>query len=144
MPLYWVTMLGDRYVLSYDWLNGANFYNFYCNSKSKEDFIYATSCFLRLNQQKSCVQNNVLLDLVLTNINNLSVSVSGNMLVATDYYHQPLVLSFKLNYDSQYTCLISGVIMGTQLICYLIIPNIILSDRVFYVQILLIMQFIIS
>jgi hypothetical protein len=68
-------MLGDFNVSNYDWFNGIPSSNsYYCN-KIKENLIHAISCFLGLNQH-NYVSHSALLDLVFTNISDLSVSIS--------------------------------------------------------------------
>jgi hypothetical protein len=62
---------------------------YYCN-KVKGNLIHATSCFLGLNQHNNSVSNSALLDLVLTNINDLRVSVLNYPMVASDNCHPPL------------------------------------------------------
>jgi hypothetical protein len=89
-------MLGDFNTPNFDWLNGTSLSNSYYYNKIKGNSLYTTSCFLGLNQHNSYVPNSALLDLVFTNISDLSVSVSNYPLVAPDNYHPPLVLEFKL------------------------------------------------
>jgi hypothetical protein len=102
---YRVIVLGDFYVPKFDWLNGTPLSNCYYYNKVKGNLIYATSCFLGLNQHNNSVPNRALLDLVFTNINELCVSLSNYPVVAPDNYHPPLNLDFKLTLDSQLTFL---------------------------------------
>jgi hypothetical protein len=64
--------------------------------------------FLDLSQHNSFVQTNILLDVLFTNINILSVSVSNFPIVTSDYYHPLLSLDFKLTYctrPSRHLCI---------------------------------------
>jgi hypothetical protein len=63
---------------------------------------HANSCFLDLNQHNSSVPNDALLDLILTNVNDLFVSISYYPIVTLDNYHPPLV-DFKLIFDCKPT-----------------------------------------
>jgi hypothetical protein len=70
-------------------------------SKIKGNLIHATSRLLGLYQHNSSVSNSALLGLVLTNINDLRVSVSDCPLIAPDNYRPPPHLNFKLTVDFQ-------------------------------------------
>jgi hypothetical protein len=99
--LYRVIILGDFTVPKYDWINGTPLPNCHYYSKIKGNLIQATSCLLGLYQHNSSVANGTLFDLVLTNINDLRVSVSDFPTVAPDNYHPPLHLNLKLTVDFQ-------------------------------------------
>jgi hypothetical protein len=83
-----------------------SFSNSYYYHKIKGNSLHTTFCFLGLNQHNNCVPNSALLDLVFTNISDLSVSISNYLSVAPDNYHPPLVLEFKLFYHSQFATLV--------------------------------------
>jgi hypothetical protein len=74
-------------VPKYDWINGTQLSNCHYYSEIKGNLIHATSCLLGLYQHNSSVPNSALFDLVLTNINDLRVSVSAFPMVAPDNYH---------------------------------------------------------
>jgi hypothetical protein len=99
--LYRVIILGDFNVPKYDWIYGTPLPNCHYYSKIKGNLIHATSCLLGLYQHNSSVPNSALLDRVLTNINDLRVSVSDFPMVAPDNYHPPLHLNLKLTVDFQ-------------------------------------------
>jgi hypothetical protein len=88
-------------VLKYDWINDTPLPNCHYYSKIKSNLVHATSCLLGLYQHNSSVPNITLLDLVLTNINDLRVSVSDFPMISPDNYHPPLSLNFKLTIDFQ-------------------------------------------
>jgi hypothetical protein len=88
---YRVIMLGDFNVPRYNWLNGTQLSNCHYYNKIKGNLIYATSCFLDLNQPNNYISSSALLDLVFTNINDLCVSLSYYPMVAPDNYHPPLI-----------------------------------------------------
>jgi hypothetical protein len=99
--LYRVIILGDFNVPKCDWINDTSLPNCHYCSKVKGNLIHATSCLLGLYQHNSSVPNSALLDLVLTNINDLRVSVYDFPIVAPDNYHPPLHLNLKLTVDFQ-------------------------------------------
>jgi hypothetical protein len=103
---YLVIILDDFNVPKYGWLNGTPLSNCYYYDKIKGNLIYATSCFLDLNQPNNYISSSALLDLVFTIINDLCVSISNYPVAAPDNYHPPLNLDFKLTFDSQLTFLI--------------------------------------
>jgi hypothetical protein len=88
-------------VPKYNWISGTPLPNCHYYSKIKGYLTHATSCLLGLYQHNSSVPNSALLDLVLTNINDLRVSVSDFPMVAPDNYHPPLHLNLKLTVDFQ-------------------------------------------
>jgi hypothetical protein len=94
-------MLGDFNVPKCDRINGSLLPNCYYYSKTVGHLIHTTSCFLGLYQYNNSVPNSALLNLVLTNLNDLCVSVSDCPTVAPDNYHPPLHLDLKLTFDSQ-------------------------------------------
>jgi hypothetical protein len=57
------------------------------------------TCFLGLEQCNSSTMNDALLDLVFSNISNLSVSSSCFAVVNPDRYHPPLNLDLELIFD---------------------------------------------
>jgi hypothetical protein len=93
--LYRAITLGDFNVPKYGWINGTPLPNCHYCSKSKGNLIHATSCLLGLYQHNSSVPNSALLDLVLTNINDLRVSVSDFLwlLPTTTIPHFILILN---------------------------------------------------
>jgi hypothetical protein len=63
-----------------------------------------TSCFLGLNQHNNSVPYSTLLDFVFTSSNVMTcISITNYPLVASDNYHLPLNLDFKLTFDCQST-----------------------------------------
>jgi hypothetical protein len=99
--LYRAIILGDFNVPNYDWINGTTLPNCHYCSKIKGNLIHATSRLLALYQHNSSVANNALLDLILTNINDLRVSVSDFPMVVPANYHPPFHLNLKLTVDFQ-------------------------------------------
>jgi hypothetical protein len=88
-------------VPKYDWINGTPLTNCHYYSKIKDNLIHATSCLPDLYQHNSSVPNSALLDHVLTNVNDLRISVSDFPMVAPDNYHPRLHLNLKLTVDLQ-------------------------------------------
>jgi hypothetical protein len=84
---YPVILTGDFNVPNYNWSYGTPLPDAHYYSKIKENLFYATTCFLGLNQHKDTVPNCTLLDLVFTNITDLSVSISDFYMVSPDKYH---------------------------------------------------------
>jgi hypothetical protein len=99
--LHRVIILDDFNVLKYDWINDTPLPNRHYYSKIKSNLVHAICCLLGLYQHNSSVQNIALLDLVLTIINDLRVSVSDFPMIAPYNYHPPLSLNFKLTIDFQ-------------------------------------------
>jgi hypothetical protein len=77
---------------------------YYCN-KGKGNFINVASCLLGPQSAQQLCSNCALLDVLFTNINILSVSISNYPTITPDNYHPLLNLDFKLTYDCQHTFL---------------------------------------
>jgi hypothetical protein len=60
--------------------------------------------FTELDQHNNCVANSALLDLVFSNIDDLSASITSFPVVTTDKYHPPL-LKFKLTLNCHHISL---------------------------------------
>jgi hypothetical protein len=86
---------GDYNVPNYNWSYGSPLPDAHYYSKMKGNLFLAAICFLGLNQHDT-VPNGSLLDLVFTNMNDLSVSISDFSMVSLDKYHPPLLLDFQL------------------------------------------------
>jgi hypothetical protein len=87
-------MLRNFNFRKYDWHNGTPLSNRYSYIKTQGHLIYATSCFLGLNQHKISVPNNALLDLLLTYNNYLCNSVSDCPMVAAHVMPQLILVSW--------------------------------------------------
>jgi hypothetical protein len=73
--------------------------NSYYYNKIKRYFHTAT-CFLGLDQRNNAIINSALLDLVFSNISDLSACSSSSPVVTRNKYHPPLLLDFSLTPDS--------------------------------------------
>jgi hypothetical protein len=98
-------MLGDFNVPNYDWINGASLPNSYYYNKIKGNLFHTATCFLGLEQRNDTATHSALLELVFSNISNLSASISSFSVVTPDKYHPPLLLFFKLTLNCHSTSL---------------------------------------
>jgi hypothetical protein len=57
------------------------------------------TCLFGLDQHNNSVVNSALLDLVFSNISDLSVSISSAPVVTRNKFHPPLPLDYKLTFD---------------------------------------------
>jgi hypothetical protein len=62
----------------------------YYYNKIKGNSIHMATCFLFLDQQNNSIINSALLDLVSSNISDLSASLSSSLVVTPEKYHPPL------------------------------------------------------
>jgi hypothetical protein len=93
---YRVIMFRDFNVPNYNWTNGEPLPNSYYYNEIKVNSIHTTTCFLGLEQCNSSILNEALLDLVFSNVSDLSVSSSCFAVVTPDKYHPPLNLDLEL------------------------------------------------
>jgi hypothetical protein len=74
--------------------------NPYYYNKIKGNSIHMTTCFLGFDRLNNTIENSALLDLVFSNISDLSISVSSSLVVTPDKYHPPLPhFNFTLDCD---------------------------------------------
>jgi hypothetical protein len=100
-------------ILSGDYnLSGTKFYNNtfglkYIGTRSqKSDIIFNSFSSLNLYQMNACVNDfGSTLDLIFTDVKNLTVSLSNQHLVKLDRYHPALQLDLEINYNNAHTCL---------------------------------------
>jgi hypothetical protein len=93
---------------TYYWIDGALFHNFYYHyNKIKRNSVHRATYFLSLDQRSNSVINNVLLDLILSNISGLSVYILRSPVVGPDKYHPPLLPDFTLILDCHVVSLTS-------------------------------------
>jgi hypothetical protein len=99
---YRVIMLCAFNIPKYDWINGAPLPNSYCYKKIKGNHIYTATCFLGFDQRNNSTVNSALLDLVFSDISDISAYISSSPVVTSDKYHPPLLLDFNLTLNSSY------------------------------------------
>jgi hypothetical protein len=94
-------MLGVFHVPGDDWINSTPLSNFnYCN-KIKGNSIHTPTSFLAPHQGNNSIINCALLDLVFSDISDISVSISDNPVVTPDNDHPPLLFDLNLTLVSQ-------------------------------------------
>jgi hypothetical protein len=89
-------MVGDFNVSGFDWKSGVSLPNFHYYSKLKGHAIYSSTCFLNPNQCIDTAGSHNLLDLMFSNLSDLSVDPVDPGLIKPDNYHPPLIINISL------------------------------------------------
>jgi hypothetical protein len=89
-------MLGNFNVSNYDWINSVPFPYSYHYNKIKGNSVHTATCFLVLDQRNNSIISSTLLDLVFSDITDISPSISSSPVVTSVKYHPPLLLGFNL------------------------------------------------
>jgi hypothetical protein len=108
-------MVGDFNAPSFDWKRGLSLPNSHYYSKFNGNAIYTSKCLLNLNQCTKTAASSNLLDLIFSNLSDLSVDPVDPGLIKPDNYHPPLIINICLfiatcvqNYAYSYRKLSSG------------------------------------
>lgn len=76
----------DLILPNYNWSIGTPMHDSYCCSKMKRNLMYMIVCFLGLNQHNDSLSNNLLLNLVFSNIRDSLLSISYFHMGSLDSY----------------------------------------------------------
>ncbi|PNF20040.1 hypothetical protein B7P43_G05817 [Cryptotermes secundus] len=92
-----VIMVGDFNAPGFDWKSGLALPNSHYYSKLKGDAIYTSTCLLNLNQCIDNVSGSNLLDLIFSNLSDISITPVDSGLIKPDNYHPPLIINICLS-----------------------------------------------
>jgi hypothetical protein len=95
---YRVFLLGDFNVPGFSWDKGMPAPHCHYYTKLKGEAIHSATCFLGLSQYNHSVGNSNLLDLVCSNIANISLHHVEYGLVQSDHFHPPFIIDVSMSH----------------------------------------------
>ena len=95
-----IILLGDFNVPGFDWGDGVFHEILHYNSFAKGSELFASTCYLTLNQINNTVPSKNLLDLIFSNFDDVSVHCATHPMVKEDNYHPSLTLQIALPFLS--------------------------------------------
>ncbi|PNF33582.1 hypothetical protein B7P43_G14684 [Cryptotermes secundus] len=93
-----VIMVGDFNAPGFDWKSGLALPNSHYYSKLKGDAIYTSTCLLNLNQCIDNVRSSNLLDLIFSNLSDISITPIHSGPIKPDNYHKTECLYQKFSF----------------------------------------------
>jgi hypothetical protein len=88
-------MVGDFNAPGFDWKSDMSLPNSHYYSKLKGGAIYTFTCHLNLNQCFDTVGSSNLLDLIFSNLRDISITPVDPGLIKCDNYHPPLIINMS-------------------------------------------------
>jgi hypothetical protein len=95
-----VIMVGNFNAPGFDWNSDLALRNSHHYSKLKRHAIYTSTCLLNLNQRIDTVGSSNLLDLIFSNLSDLSITPFDPGLIKPHNYHHPLIINIYLPFTT--------------------------------------------